>query len=354
MGGRSCVRCGSTADDASLGGGGGAVGGDAGRLAGGGSAARQATSVSAACDAVAADGRVREQGLQLAAAVESTRFGDPFDAWAAVRRGWSAARDQGRGPAEARDAALRALQARWGQARVRDVTALPEPAIVAAAGFTSPARWADSEFAHRWRGFVVECCNQLETALTDGAGGEPAGAQRLVLVTGWPLTHEGDAELAYLAQYEQHGPVVPLGGRRHGYGQEPNHAVVLAVPQFAARHADEHTRDQDGRIVTGPAIAPGASEPGEQDVLALLRHAYPYLPADAARDGAGAEVSPLVAKARAERRGARRAVRGWSQMQPGSTEVYNALVVGRYSWVPDDEPARGRQLRSSRSCRSTG
>ena len=46
-------------------------------------------------------------------------------------------------------------------------------------------------------------------------------------------------------------------------------------------------------------------------------------------NGAGATASPLVAKARAARRSARRAVRAWSQVKPGAIETHNALVVGQ-------------------------
>ncbi|MET8583595.1 hypothetical protein ABZX39_22395 [Streptomyces collinus] len=77
-------------------------------------AAREATSVSGACDAVAADGQLQRQGLQLAAAVvDRSRWAqEPFDVWAAVRRAWSSARDRGGAADEARAAALRAVETR--------------------------------------------------------------------------------------------------------------------------------------------------------------------------------------------------------------------------------------------------
>ncbi|MGW5482936.1 hypothetical protein [Streptomyces sp. NPDC004008] len=298
-------------------------------------AAREATSVSGACDVVAADGQVRQAGLQLAAAVvdRSRWAAKPFDAWAVVRRAWSSARDRGMGAAQARTAAMQALEAHWGAARVRDVTALPEPVPVPADGFSSPAQWADAEFQHRWQRYVVECCDRLEQALHAAASGEPAAGRQLLLVTGWPLVRPQDAELAYLAQYEQHGPTVPFGGRRNGYGWEPDHAVVLAVPRFAAQHAAEHTRDHPGRIVVRPDL--DAKGPDEQEVLTLLRGAYPYLEVDAERDGAGAEPTSLVAKARAVRRDARPAMRA-GRGGLDSIERYNDLVVGAYTWVPDD------------------
>ncbi|MCZ1011923.1 hypothetical protein [Streptomyces lydicus] len=152
-------------------------------------------------------------------------------------------------------------------------------------------------------------------------------------MTDWPLIRQRDAELAYLAQYEQHGSTVPFGSHRTGYGWEPDHAVVLAVPGFAARHAAEHATAESGRIVLGPALPAAAAGPDERDVLALLRGAYPYLPTDAERDGADASPTPLMSKARAARRDSRHGLD-----EARSMERYDELVVGRYSWVPDDTP----------------
>ncbi|MBX9366017.1 hypothetical protein [Streptomyces sp. WAC04114] len=252
-------------------------------------AARSATSVSGACDAAAAVGNVQRTGQELAAAVLRPRWAEPFDVWAAVRRGWSGVRDQGGEATAARAAAMWAVEAAWGGVRVRDVRALPEPALVAGAGFASPAQWADAEFQHRWQQYVLDCCARLEEAL-GAATGDGGDGWQLVLVSGWPLTRKRDTELAYLAQYEQHGPTVPFGGRRTGYGVEPDHAVVLAVPRFAA----DHTRDDRQGIVLGPELVAGTAEPDELDVLALLRGAYPYLPADAEGDGPGARPTATV------------------------------------------------------------
>lgn len=135
---------------------------------------------------------------------------------------------------------------------------------------------------------------------------------------------------------EQVTAAVAFGGRRTGYGIGPDHAVVLAVPRFAARHAADHIRDDRQRITLGPELAAGGAGPDEQDVPALLRGACPYLPADAERDGPGVKPMAMVTTARAVRRAARL---GWraAYSGPDSMEVYNDLVVGKYSWVPDDE-----------------
>ncbi|MFG2683959.1 hypothetical protein [Streptomyces sp. NPDC048392] len=283
--------------------------------------------------------------------VLQSRWAQPFDVWAAVRRAWSGVRDQGGGAEAARTAAMRAVKEVWGGARVRDVTALPVPALVAGAGFASPAQWADAEFEHRWQQYVADCCDRLEEALGAATGDAGTGRQ-LLLVSGWPLNRKQDAELAYLAQYEQHGPAVPFGGRRVGYGVEPGHAVVLAVPRFAARHAAGHTLDDRQRITLGPELVAGSTGPDERDVLALLRGAYPYLPADAEGDGAGARPTAMVTTARAVWRAAQLGRRG-AYSGPDSMEVYNDLVVGTYSWVPTTSTPAPQPPRW-RTCPSTG
>ncbi|MGW8955925.1 hypothetical protein [Streptomyces sp. NPDC055709] len=108
------------------------------------------------------------------------------------------------------------------------------------------------------------------------------------------------------------------------------------MPRFAARHAADHTREDQQRIVLGPELPAGATAPGEHEVRALLRVAYPYLPADIEPDGPGALPSPPVVKARAIRRSSRPAI-GARYGEVNSIERYNQLVVGRCSWIPDDD-----------------
>jgi hypothetical protein len=303
-------------------------------------AARDAAAVSAAGDVVAADGTVRDQGLALAAAVERSAWATPFDAWAVVRSAWTQAREQRSDAAKARAQVLEVLEKRWGNAQVRDVSALPRPARTSPDGFSSPAAWADAEFQHLWQAYAVDCCERLDAALDAPARGGTAGhQQQLLLVTGWPLTTSSDTELAYLAQYEQDGPAVPNGGRHTGYQIEPVHAVVLAVPVFAARHAAEHTRGT-GRITLGPALTAGreksAAAVDEADVHQLLRTAYPYLVVDAERDGAQPRPTDALRSARETRR---TPDRGGHNREDSAVARYNALVSGTWSWVPDDTAA---------------
>ncbi|MET9519456.1 hypothetical protein [Streptomyces sp. NPDC002994] len=115
-------------------------------------------------------------------------------------------------------------------------------------------------------------------------------------MTGRPLTRERDAELAYLAQYEQHSPVVPFGARRRSYRTFPR-----------------------------------APAPSRRTSWTSCAAAYSYLAADAEQDGTGAQPTPLVPKAREARRSARRSARAGAQSEPGSIDIHNALVVGKYS-----------------------
>ncbi|MGW4690674.1 hypothetical protein ACWEPM_38160 [Streptomyces sp. NPDC004244] len=126
---------------------------------------------------------------------------------------------------------------------------------------------------------------------------------------------------------------MPNGAQRSEYGQQigPQYAVVLAVPTFAARHAEEHTRGSRGRVVVGPVVAEGASVGGE--VQGLLRAAFPYLEPDTADDGDHPEPSAAVRAAREARRLPDPGVR---ERGDYSYARYNALVSGRWSWVPDD------------------
>jgi hypothetical protein len=110
---------------------------------------------------------------------------------------------------------------------------------------------------------------------------------------------------------------------------------VLAVPRFAARHAAGHPRDDLQRVILGPDLVAGTAGPDERDVLALLRRACPYLPVDAEGAGPGAGPTAMVTTARAVRRVAQLG-RRVAYSGPASMEVYSDLVIGKYSWVPDD------------------
>ncbi|HEX9542029.1 MAG TPA: hypothetical protein VGA04_28190, partial [Streptosporangiaceae bacterium] len=104
-------------------------------------------------------------------------------------------------------------------------------------------------------------------------------------MTGWPLIHEPDREIAYLAQYPELARAIDLT-RDRSYGQvHPPWAVVLHVPGFAAEHALSH-RSEYHSAVAGPAVSAG-SQPSPADVRALLRRACYYLAEDAADDPPG-------------------------------------------------------------------
>ncbi|MGI5372572.1 hypothetical protein [Streptomyces iakyrus] len=62
------------------------------------------------------------------------------------------------------------------------------------------------------------CCGGLKEALGRSTGEGGDGCSWCWWAAGRP--RKRDAELAYLAHYEQHGPMVPFGGRRGYLGVE--------------------------------------------------------------------------------------------------------------------------------------
>ncbi|MFB8236312.1 hypothetical protein ACFC58_07130 [Kitasatospora purpeofusca] len=308
-------------------------------------AADTTAAVSRTCDSAEQDRSVFATSNALDAALGRERRYDydHVSLWPLVRTAWSAARRQGRSPQEALDFTLTMAAKTWSTARVRDVTVLPDPPLVPAGDFPTPAAWADAVLQAWWRQTVTTWCALLESALEPGAIG--SDERVLLLVRDWPLTRPGDEELAYLAQFAQVGPAVPdhlAADPRDPYQREPRHAVVLSVPRYAADHALEHARHQRGRITTAEADA----EPGPA-ALALLRTAYPYLPLDATADGPAPEPTAAVRTARA----AERAARGnqeqlhWSdkRREESRWDWIAAFTDGTWTWVPDDTsdgPAR--------------
>lgn len=176
-------------------------------------------SVTAACDTVAADRAVHEESRALGAMIGAGYgygYGRPsMELWAMVRGAWTMAREQGSDAGGALDFASAVVTREWGKTRVRDVSALPLPAMTCAVGRASPASWADAEFHHQWHAFVQRWCARLEAELAAASKG--SHKQQLLLVCDWPLTSPDDRDLAFLAQYEQIGPRVPWGGSGQRY-----------------------------------------------------------------------------------------------------------------------------------------
>lgn len=320
------------------------------------------TSVTAACDAVAADRTVHEESRALGA-VLGTGYGYGYgrpslELWTMVRAAWTMAREQGQDAGGALDYASAVVAREWGKARVRDVTALPLPALTCAAGHASPAAWAEAEFHHQWHSFVQRWCARLEAELAGASQG--SDKQQLLLVCGWPLTGSHDRDLAFLAQYEQIGPRVPWGaGQRYNpYGENlPADAVVVAVPAFAAERALEHATGQRGRLITGEPLAEGGLTPdGPTPAVlgaarALLRTAFPLLAEDVAEDGRRPRLSERVREARAllrGRRGSEPPVHWAPQREEDSRWRWKeSFELGQWIWVPDDTAAgpASQQLR---------
>ncbi|GAB2740600.1 hypothetical protein [Amycolatopsis magusensis] len=299
---------------------------------------------SAACDEVTTDPALRKDSDLL-----SRIIGD-VDGWSRphflaglVIEAWKVARGRGDTPERCLSFALTAAERHLAGRAVRDVSLLPTPARTAYAGERSVGAWAEREFDHLWREAATHWVQLLEDAYR-GPGGPGREEQRLILVANWPLTRPADRDLAYLAQYPQHGPALPAGRRPHAgdygpWGWEPAWSVVLAVPAFAAAHAAELTeRRRDQQITVGPAPDDDPQRRAAQ-VLALARTAYPYLADDAAADGTRARPTRMVLRARAERRPAPSNVirlHPTPHVSTGSHDEAWAWCEGRISWIPDD------------------
>ncbi|MEU7198120.1 hypothetical protein AB0B04_32135 [Streptomyces xinghaiensis] len=280
------------------------------------------TSVTAACDAVAAERAVHEESRALGAVLGDGLgygYGRPSsDLWTMVRRAWSMAREQGHDAAGAVEFATSLVCREWGTARVRDVSALPLPTMTCAGGHRPPAAWAEHEYRHQWDAFVRRWCARLEAALTQ----EPVESQKrqLLLVCGWPLTGPDDGDLAYLSQYDQVGPCVPWRGADRRYTlredrRQAGAAVVLAVPEFAAERALANVRGQPGRLLVGSSLEESDLQSAEEPasgVLAAGAVAH-RLSLAGGGPGRGRHAAPPLGPSAPGPRGAARAARhGWS------------------------------------------
>ncbi|MFI6689622.1 hypothetical protein [Streptomyces sp. NPDC050485] len=144
---------------------------------------------------------------------------------------WLQAHSRGAGAARAARLADAAVARLLDNVRVRDVSVLPEPALTGGQ-FASPALWADAELAAWWPKLVAAACRRLEREFETQAS---ASETRLLLINDWPLTHDRDAGVAYLAASARFGPALPYGIRRdHGYravlkmtATGPSYAVVV-------------------------------------------------------------------------------------------------------------------------------
>ena len=303
-----------------------------------------AASASAACDEVVTNPVLRKDSDVLSAIVgDVDRWNRPHSLAGLVIEAWKVARGRG----DTRDGclafALAAVERHLAGRAVRDVSLLPVPSHTGYAGECSVRAWAEREFEHLWREAATRWVQLLEDAYR-GPGRLGREEQRLILVANWPLTRPMDRDLAYLAQYPQHGPAVPAGRRPHvgdygTWGWEPAWSVVLAVPAFAAAHAAEITaRRRDQQITVGPILGDDPATVTEQ-ALALARTAYPYLAEDAAADGTRARPTRLVLRARSERRPAHDNVirlRPAPNVSSGSRDEAWAWSEGRSTWIPDN------------------
>jgi hypothetical protein len=188
------------------------------------------------------------------------------------------------GDAEAAFAAmLTAVEERYQHAPVRDVSLLPQPALTPPDGHDSPAAWAAAEYAQLRRYTVAQWCVRLDDAL---ARAQTSGTdtERLLLLSGWPITVSTEREIAYLTQYPVlERAVLADPGTSFPAIQEIPWVVVLRVPEFAADHATAH-RSEHLRARAGTTILRPGQPADPREVRDLLRLAAGFLSSDADSD----------------------------------------------------------------------
>lgn len=236
------------------------------------------------------------------------------------------------GDARAGNTAMHAaVEARYANAPVRDVSLLPQPALTPAGAHASPAAWAVAEYAEVRRRLVEHWCSRLGDALRH-AQDLGADTERLLLVAGWPIISSPDREVAYLTQYPVLDRAVITARDIDPYPPptEIPWAVVLRVPAFAAEHATAHRSDHLSALAGATTLTP--EQPADaREIRALLRVVAGYLAADA--DADPADGLPTVAEWRAERSNHRTGVDAWA-----STAGHIWDLPPRWRWTPGVAP----------------
>ncbi|HET9894774.1 MAG TPA: hypothetical protein VFQ44_07550 [Streptosporangiaceae bacterium] len=236
-----------------------------------------------ACALVGASAAIHAQSQlidSIPARAQPWRYLIGADAWRTASQAWLAAIALDADTVAARAAILGAVEERYGNAPVRDVSLLPAQAACPPDGFSSPASWASAEYRLLRRSVVEGWCDRLENALTDvqWQAADPRGQWQLLGVSGWPLTDERDRELAYLGFYPEVGRNARPRSASSSRRAHPTWTVALHVPSFVAQHATAHDSPHF-RAVPGPRIPPGG-QPDPAEVSALLRR-VPHTPAAA-------------------------------------------------------------------------
>src|SRR6266545_2401393 len=208
-----------------------------------------------------------------------------------------------------------AVEARYGNAPVRDVSLLPDPALTPPDGHTSPAGWAAAEYTAVHRRLVAGWCTRLNTLLHEAPDRD---AHRLLLVAGWPITSSRDREVAYLTRYPvldravaadpDPAQVRELLRRAAGFLSADTSLDPDALPQVAGWRAETgRPTDLRGWIVDGghgwnlparwrwiPDRADGRAAGAEDVTDVAVRGAEHRLAELAGLEHAGAVVDPAV------------------------------------------------------------
>ncbi|MFE2961113.1 hypothetical protein [Nocardia tengchongensis] len=217
---------------------------------------------------------------------------EPFNAWAHVAVVWMATHRAGRNQVDAEDRAKSVLAEHCSQ--VRDLTLLPHDGTVPVRDDDCPHSWADRVLAGLRNRYVAAWIDRLEMALkslsdTHAAAGH-AAADRVLLVSGWPLIGSATARLAFLTQYPTVLDPVHVRGRGWDRSGVSTWVAALHVPDAAAEQAVAIDRS----IATVPL--PGNVEPVTAAISLLRRCGVVVHPVDVPPRP---EPSPLVQAERA-------------------------------------------------------
>ncbi|WP_158886031.1 hypothetical protein [Amycolatopsis anabasis] len=300
------------------------------------------------------DREIAEQSRRISA-IAADGVVLPYNVWMLASTAWEQAVAAGADEEATRAAMLTAVEHRYRNRPVRDVSLLPDPATTTGTGYRSPADWAAAEFAHLRATTVTHWADRLDSSLRDTELAARDDQERLLLITPWPPLQERDAEIAYLIQYPHllrfsadpsrlhrlPGPRPwPMDPRTEKRTAVP--AAVLRVPGAAARHAVTAAAQTGHHVHIADDVAPELDTPAcAEAARELARTVAFYLDGDA-DDDPSQTPSPEVAQRRRDlRRTAlpgipHRSMDGDKPITP--RELARSWSLGAFAWIPDEPP----------------
>ncbi len=221
---------------------------------------------------VAAGLATRSESRSVAAIAGQARsYDDAMRPWAIASDAWLAATCQDGDPAAGQRALRAALADAYAGILIRDLALLPALTTrLEHEEYRSASEWAQADYQAALHVIAAAWNDRLDAQLTELLG-QPTDCWQLLLVLGWPLTSDGDRDLAYLASYPEHARVPDPHCGRACRRAHDSWAVVLHVPEFAISHALTHDSPHH-HAIPGPRLPAGA-QPSLAQIRAVLRQA---------------------------------------------------------------------------------